>query len=44
VDQALETNSELQQYVSQLEQEADQEEVVEVDNLVTEIEDFLKEN
>jgi predicted ATP-grasp superfamily ATP-dependent carboligase len=44
VDQALETNSELQQYVSQLEQEADQEEVVEVDRLVTEIEDFLKEN
>ena len=43
VDQAIEENAELQQYVEQLEQEAAEENVEQGGRLVEEIEDFLKD-
>jgi proteasome assembly chaperone (PAC2) family protein len=44
VDEAIEENLELQQYVEQLESEAAEETGEQADRLVEEIEDFLKEN
>lgn len=43
VDEAIEANSELQQYVEQLESEAVEDDEVQGDMLVEEIEDFLKD-
>jgi proteasome assembly chaperone (PAC2) family protein len=43
VDEAIEANSELQQYVEQLESEAAEDDEVEGERLVEEIEDFLKD-
>jgi hypothetical protein len=43
VDEALEENAELQQYVEQLENEAAEEGEENADRLVEEIEDFLKD-
>lgn len=43
VDQAIEENVELQQYVSQLEEEAVEDESIAAERLVDEIEDFLKD-
>jgi len=43
VDEALEANSELQQYVEQLESDAADEDEEHAERLVEEIEDFLKD-
>jgi hypothetical protein len=43
VDEAIEENTELQQYVEQLEQDANEDEADHAETLVSEIEDFLKE-
>jgi hypothetical protein len=43
VDEAIESNSELQEYVEQLESEAVEEDEVQGDRLVEEIENFLKD-
>jgi hypothetical protein len=43
VDEAIESNSELAEYVEQLENEVGEEDEVQGDRLVEEIEDFLKE-
>lgn len=43
VDEAIEENTELQQYVEQLEQDATDEDVDHAETLVSEIEDFLKD-
>jgi proteasome assembly chaperone (PAC2) family protein len=43
VDEAIEENAELQQYVEQLESEATEEDEEQADRLVEEIEDFLKD-
>lgn len=44
VDQALESNEELQEYVNQLEHEAQEDEGGQAERLLEEIEDFLKDN